>query len=127
MSDVFPYLDGKLCVGEWPLAEIAERWDTPCYVYSEPAILERYHALADAFGRYRGAVCYAVKANSNLAVLASLARAGSGFDIVSGGELSRVLRAGGDVKVLSPKKMDPRIAKYQNDLWRPTSDVISSN
>jgi len=96
VSDYFRYLDGQLCAGRLPLADIAERWGTPCYVYGEPLILRNYRALATAFARRRGGVCYAVKANSNLAVLQTLARAGAGFDIVSGGELARVLRAGGD-------------------------------
>jgi diaminopimelate decarboxylase len=96
VSDYFRYLDGRLCADRLPLAEIAERWGTPCYVYGEPLIRRNYEALAAAFARRRGRVCYAVKANSNLAVLQTLARAGAGFDIVSGGELTRVLKAGGD-------------------------------
>jgi diaminopimelate decarboxylase len=96
VSDYFRYQDDRLCAGEVPLAEIAERWGTPCYVYGEPVIRRSYRALAAAFARRRGTVCYAVKANSNLAVLQSLARCGAGFDIVSGGELARVLHAGGD-------------------------------
>jgi diaminopimelate decarboxylase len=96
VSDYFRYRDDRLCADELPLAEIAERWGTPCYVYGESLILANYRGLAAAFAPRRGAVCYAVKANSNLAVLQALARAGSGFDIVSGGELARVLRAGGE-------------------------------
>ena len=68
---------------------------TPCYVYSRAAIEDRYRAFDQAFGERPHLVCYAVKANSNLAVLNVLARLGSGFDIVSGGELERVLAAGG--------------------------------
>ena len=79
-----------------PLADVARREGTPCYVYSQAAILDRYRAYDDAFGQTPHQVCYAVKANSNLAVLRLLVRAGAGFDIVSGGELFRVLSAHGD-------------------------------
>jgi len=79
-----------------PLAQIAEAVGTPCYVYSTQSILEAWHSYNDAFGDLPHRICYAVKANSSLAVLALLAKAGSGFDIVSAGELYRVLAAGGD-------------------------------
>ena len=78
------------------LAEIAASAGTPCYVYSAAGILERYHAYDQSFGDHPHQVCYAVKANSNLSLLRLLAEAGAGFDIVSGGELYRVLQAGGD-------------------------------
>lgn len=87
--------------GEWfaenvPLSRIAERFGTPCYVYSRAALTESYLAYDRAFGDMSHLVCYAMKANSNLAVLSLFAKLGSGFDIVSGGELARVLAAGGD-------------------------------
>ncbi len=78
------------------LADVAARVGTPCYVYSKRAILSRYQAYHEAFGDLPHSVCYAVKANSNLTLLKLLAEAGAGFDIVSGGELFRVLKAGGD-------------------------------
>jgi diaminopimelate decarboxylase len=78
------------------LADIAKKAGTPCYVYSKLSILEAWHAYNAAFADLPHTVCYAVKANSTLAVLALLAKEGSGFDIVSGGELYRVLQAGGD-------------------------------
>lgn len=78
------------------LADIAHRAGTPCYVYSAATILENYRAYDRAFGGAPHRVCYSVKANGNLALLGLLAREGAGFDIVSGGELFRVLRAGGD-------------------------------
>ena len=78
------------------LASIAAKAGTPCYVYSAAAILENFRAYDAAFGATPHTVCYAVKANGNLALLRLLAEAGSGFDIVSGGELFRVLKAGGD-------------------------------
>lgn len=87
--------------GEWfaedvPLASIAERFGTPCYVYSRAALTEAFLAYDRAFEGAPHLVCYAMKANSNLAVLHLFAALGGGFDIVSGGELQRVLAAGGD-------------------------------
>jgi diaminopimelate decarboxylase len=78
------------------LADVAARVGTPAYVYSAQTILDNFRAYDEAFGDIPHLVCYAVKANSSLALLALLARAGAGFDIVSGGELFRVLQAGGD-------------------------------
>jgi diaminopimelate decarboxylase len=80
------------------LADIAKKVGTPCYVYSKQIILEAWRAYDAAFGDLRHTICYAVKANSTLAVLALLAQEGSGFDIVSGGELYRVLQAAGDAQ-----------------------------
>jgi diaminopimelate decarboxylase len=91
----YEYRNRRLSVEGVDLAQIAEQCGTPTYVYSAGMIRERYRAYADAFEGMSSHVCYAVKANSNLAVLAVLAREGAGFDIVSGGELFRVLRAGG--------------------------------
>ncbi|MDA8363765.1 MAG: diaminopimelate decarboxylase [Gammaproteobacteria bacterium] len=92
----FAYRDGRLHAEDVALSEIADCVGTPCYVYSRAAIEAAWRGLDGAFGARDHLVCYAVKANSNLAVLSMLARIGSGFDIVSGGELERVLRAGGD-------------------------------
>jgi diaminopimelate decarboxylase len=78
------------------LAEIAARVGTPCYVYSADTILKNFRAYDATFGDVPHTVCYAVKANGNLSILRLLAEAGAGFDIVSGGELFRVLKAGGD-------------------------------
>lgn len=94
----FERRDGELFVEDVPLARIAEQFGTPTYVYSRAAFTQHYLAYAQALGDHPGMVCYAIKANSNLAVLNLLARLGAGFDIVSGGELERVLRAGGDPK-----------------------------
>ena len=94
--DPFSYRDGTLFAEEMPVAQLAERFGTPLYLYSPAALEDRYNAFDEAFGDHPHRVCYAVKANSNLAVLNVLARCGAGFDIVSGGELERVLRAGGD-------------------------------
>ena len=94
--DHFNYRNDRLFAESVPLSTIAEQAGTPCYVYSRAMIEQRWHAFDDAFGRLEHLLCYAVKANSNLGVLNLLARLGCGFDIVSGGELERVLRAGGD-------------------------------
>jgi diaminopimelate decarboxylase len=90
------YRDQTLYLEDLPLADVARREGTPSYVYSRAAILDRFQAYEKAFGAVPHKVCYAVKANSNLAILKLLADAGAGFDIVSGGELFRVLKAGAD-------------------------------
>ena len=92
----FEYRRGRLYAEAVDLAALAGEIGTPCYVYSRAAIEERWRAFDQAFAGHDHMVCYAVKANSNIAVLDVLARLGSGFDIVSGGELERVLTAGGD-------------------------------
>ncbi|MDP9112413.1 MAG: diaminopimelate decarboxylase [Acidobacteriota bacterium] len=94
--NAFTYGEHALYCEGVALAEIAARVGTPCYVYSTATILENFRAYDESFGDQPHTICYAVKANSNLAVLSLLARAGAGFDIVSGGELFRVLKAGGD-------------------------------
>jgi len=90
------YRDRTLICDGVALADIAAKTGTPCYVYSASTILTNYHAYDDALQGSPHTLCYAMKANGNLAILRLLARAGAGFDIVSGGELHRVLKAGGD-------------------------------
>ncbi len=92
----FQRRNGELHAEGIPLAELAAEFGTPCYVYSRAAISDNFLAYRDAPGSQRRLICYAVKANSNIAVLNVLARLGAGFDIVSVGELERVLMAGGD-------------------------------
>ena len=92
----FAYRGGELCAEQVSLDEIARKFGTPCYVYSRAAIEAAYREFADELAGRPSLVCYSVKANSNLAVLSVMARLGAGFDIVSGGELARVLAAGGD-------------------------------
>src|SRR5262252_2619569 len=94
----FSYRRGVLCAEQLPLDEIARRFGTPCFVYSRAAIEGAYREYADALRGRDALLCYSVKANSNLAVLALFAKLGAGFDIVSGGELARVLAAGGDAR-----------------------------
>ena len=93
----FNYREDRLHAEDVPLSLIAETHETPCYVYSRACIEANYAAYRDAFGARKHEICYAVKANGNLAVLDTLARLGSSFDIVSIGELERVRAAGGDV------------------------------
>jgi diaminopimelate decarboxylase len=93
---LFHYSSNDLYCEQVPLADLAARVGTPAYVYSRQAILDNFRAYDEAFGDLPHGVCYAVKANSTLAILGMLAKAGAGFDIVSGGELYRVLQAGGD-------------------------------
>ena len=94
--EFFNYTDQQLHAESVPLAKIAEQFGTPCYVYSRAAFESRYLAYAEAFASHPTLICYAVKACSNIAILNVLARLGAGFDIVSVGELERVLKAGGD-------------------------------
>jgi diaminopimelate decarboxylase len=94
--DHFNYRNGALYAEDVALTDVAERFGTPCYVYSRATLERHWQAFDLAFGELPHLVCYAVKANSNLGVLNVLARLGSGFDIVSVGELERVLAAGGD-------------------------------
>ncbi|HEX9802679.1 MAG TPA: diaminopimelate decarboxylase [Gammaproteobacteria bacterium] len=94
--DYFNYHDGRLCAEQVDLAALAERYGTPTYVYSRATIERHWLAFDAALAGVDHLVCYAVKANSNLAVLNLMARLGSGFDIVSVGELERVIAAGGD-------------------------------
>ncbi|HIW07771.1 MAG TPA: diaminopimelate decarboxylase [Candidatus Ignatzschineria merdigallinarum] len=94
------------------LTEVAEKFSTPLYIYSAEKILSNYLAYDKGFGNYPHLICYAVKANSNLSVLKLLANAGSGFDIVSKGELKRVLAAGGDPK----KIVYSGVGKKESDL-----------
>ena len=93
--DHFHYRGDQYHAEDVPLAEIAARFGTPCYVYSRATLERHWHAFDRAFAHHRHLICFAVKANSNLAVLNVLARLGAGFDIVSVGELERVLAAGG--------------------------------
>ncbi|MCL7928719.1 diaminopimelate decarboxylase [Halomonas llamarensis] len=94
--DHFNYRDGVLYAEDVPLSRIAAEHGTPCYVYSKATLARHFRAYTEALGSQSHLICYAVKANSNLAVLGLLAKLGAGFDIVSVGELERVLVAGGD-------------------------------
>src|SRR5437016_2219605 len=92
----FRYRDGQLHCEDVDLARVAEKFGTPLYIYSAGTILDHYRRLDAALAPLDHLICYAVKANSNRAILKLLAEAGAGFDIVSGGELYRVLAGAGD-------------------------------
>ena len=112
--EVFALRGGRLHAESVPLESIAARFGTPCYVYSRAALEAGYRAFDEALAGRDHLVCYAMKANSNLAVLGVLARLGAGFDIVSGGELARVLAAGGDPRKVvfsGVGKTEPEIAQ----------------
>ena len=94
--DYFEFRDGQLFAEKMPVKALAQQYGTPCYIYSRATIERHWHAFDDALVGQKHLVCYAVKANSNIAVLNLMARLGSGFDIVSVGELERVIKAGGD-------------------------------
>ena len=98
MDDYFHYQNDTLYAEQVSLAEIATRFGTPCYVYSRAALTDNLRQFTNALQGREHLICYAVKANSNLAILNIFARLGAGFDIVSGGELQRVLAAGGDAR-----------------------------
>jgi diaminopimelate decarboxylase len=93
---VFSLRNGELFAEDVALSQIGERFGTPCFVYSRAALEEAFRGYDQAFGTRPHLICYAMKANSNLAILNLFARLGGGFDIVSGGELARVIAAGGD-------------------------------
>lgn len=111
--DHFNYQHNRLFAEQYALSSIAAEFGTPCYVYSRATIERHYRAFATAAATHpHSLVCYAVKANSNLAILNILAKLGSGFDIVSGGELRRVIAAGGDAK----KVVFSGVAKTEDEM-----------
>jgi len=94
--EFFTWRGGRLYAEDVEAARIADEFGTPCYIYSEAALRTQLARLADAFAEVEPLICYSVKANSNLAILKLFSEMGAGFDIVSGGELARVLKVGGD-------------------------------
>jgi len=112
--DFFNYKDQALMAENVSIASIAEQYGTPCYVYSRETLERHYKAYADAFSSHPSLICYAVKACSNIAILNVLAKMGAGFDIVSVGELERVLRAGGDAS----KVMFSGLGKQAHEMER---------
>lgn len=112
--DHFNYRNGRLFAEEVEVSAIAAEHGTPCYIYSRATLERHWHAFDLAFGAHPHLVCYAVKANGNLAVLNVMARLSSGFDIVSVGELERVLAAGGDPR----KVVFSGVAKRADELER---------
>ena len=99
--DYFQYRNNELFAEDVAVQDIAQQFGTPCYIYSRATLERHWKAFDSALANTPHLVCYAVKANSNLAVLNVLARLGSGFDSVSVGELERVLAAGGEPKKIA--------------------------
>jgi diaminopimelate decarboxylase len=112
--NAFEYKNNLLHAEDVNLQELADAYGTPCYVYSKAVIETNYRAYEAALSQWPSRICYAVKANSNLAVLSLLAKLGAGFDIVSIGELERVIRAGGNVK----KVVFSGVAKRADEIRR---------
>ena len=96
--DYFNYQDNQLFAEHCSVRDITEQFGTPCYLYSRATLERHWQAFDRAFGSHPHLICYAMKASSNIAILNILARLGSGFDIVSIGEMERVIAAGGDPK-----------------------------
>ncbi|MCS7034562.1 MAG: diaminopimelate decarboxylase, partial [Phycisphaerae bacterium] len=110
--DQFHFLNGQLFCEATPVAKIAEECGTPAYVYSRAAFLQKYREFANAFGELHPTICFSVKCCGNLSILRLLAAAGCGFDVTSGGELQRALRAGGEpgkIIYAGVGKTDPEI------------------
>ncbi len=114
--DHFNYKNGQLHAEDIPVRDIAAAHGTPCYVYSRATLERHWRAFDEAFSNHPHLVCYAVKANSNLAVLDVLARLGSGFDIVSLGELERVIKAGGKASRIVFSGVGKRVEEMQRAL-----------
>lgn len=116
-SSAFYYKEGILFAEGIPLIDLVKQWDTPCYVYSQQMLTDRYQRLDRALAPLDHSICYAVKANSNLAILQILAKLGAGFDIVSQGELERVLLAGGSAQ----KVVFSGVGKKESEILRALS------
>lgn len=114
--DFFNYKDGQLFAEDVTLTSLAEKYGTPCYIYSRATLERHYRAFDEAFGEQPHMICYSVKANSNIGILNLLARLGSGFDIVSVGELERVLKAGGNPKKVVFSGVGKRVDEMQRAL-----------
>jgi diaminopimelate decarboxylase len=122
--DHFEYRQGKLYCEDVPIETLAEIYGTPLFVYSRATLERHWHAFDQALAAYDHLVCYAVKANSSLAVLNVLARLGSGFDIVSGGELQRVLQAGGEAQRIVFSGVGKQAGEIEAAL---TADILCFN
>ena len=112
--DFFQYKNNQLMAENLPVKQLAEQFGTPLYIYSKATLERHWHAFDNAFGEHPHLVCFAVKSNPNIAILNVMAKLGSGFDIVSQGELERVLAAGGD----AAKVVFSGVAKSHQDIAR---------
>ncbi len=113
MNPFFPVVGGELHAEGVALSALADQFDTPCYVYSKAALVSAYQDFERAFAGRDHLICYAMKANSSLAILNLFARMGAGFDIVSGGELARVQAAGGDTSKVVFSGVGKKTAEIQ--------------
>ena len=112
--DFFQYKNEQLYVEDLPVKQLAEEFGTPLYIYSRATLERHWHAFDSALGEHPHLICYAVKANSNIGILNAMAKLGSGFDIVSQGELERVLAAGGEAS----KVVFSGVAKSRAEIMR---------
>ena len=112
--DFFQYKNNQLMAENLPVKQLAEQFGTPLYIYSKATLERHWHAFDNAFGEHPHLVCFAVKSNPNIAILNIMAKLGSGFDIVSQGELERVLAAGGD----AGKVVFSGVAKSRQEIAR---------
>lgn len=112
--DFFQYKNNRLYAEDLPVAQLAQEFGTPLYIYSKATLERHWHAFDNAFGDHPHLICFAVKSNSNIAILQTMAKLGSGFDIVSQGELERVLIAGGDAS----KVVFSGVAKTEKEIER---------
>ena len=112
--DFFQYKNNQLMAENLPVKQLAEQFGTPLYIYSKATLERHWHAFNNAFGEHPHLVCFAVKSNPNIAILNIMAKLGSGFDIVSQGELERVLAAGGD----AAKVVFSGVAKSRQEIAR---------
>lgn len=112
--DFFQYKNEQLYVEDLPVKQLAEEFGTPLYIYSRSTLERHWHAFDSALGKHPHLICYAVKANSNIGILNVMAKLGSGFDIVSQGELERVLAAGGEAS----KVVFSGVAKSRAEIMR---------
>ena len=112
--DFFQYKNEQLYVEDLPVKQLAEEFGTPLYIYSRATLERHWHAFDSALGKHPHLICYAVKANSNIGILNVMAKLGSGFDIVSQGELERVLAAGGEAS----KVVFSGVAKSRAEIMR---------
>jgi len=112
--DFFQYKNEQLYVEDLPVKQLAEEFSTPLYIYSRATLERHWHAFDSALGKHPHLICYAVKANSNIGILNVMAKLGSGFDIVSQGELERVLAAGGEAS----KVVFSGVAKSRAEIMR---------
>ena len=118
--DFFQYKNEQLYVEDLPVKQLAEEFGTPLYIYSRATLERHWHAFDSALGKHPHLICYAVKANSNIGILNVMAKLGSGFDIVSQGELERVLAAGGDAS----KVVFSGVAKSRAEIMRALEQGI---